>query len=59
MQTGWKTEIVSSAMGLVLWGLLIILQVFTVVAAAIIAACILFLSTNADSRSKAQQIILQ
>jgi hypothetical protein len=31
-------------------------QVFTVVAAAIVAACVLFLSTNASSRNKTSQI---
>lgn len=32
--------------------MLIVSQVFTVVAVAIVAACILFLSTNASSRSQ-------
>ncbi|KAF2422375.1 hypothetical protein EJ08DRAFT_701669 [Tothia fuscella] len=33
-------------------------MVFTIVAVAIVAACVLFLSVNASSRSKAAQIVL-
>lgn len=51
VQSGWKTQVVS--ISLPSYGPFLLinlnLQVFTVVACAIVAACVLFLSTNAAS----------
>ena len=51
VQTGWKTQVVSGFRSPYhLFSRLILgMQVFTVVACAIVAACVLFLSTNAAS----------
>jgi HAMP domain-containing protein len=35
-----------------------VLQIFTIVATAIVAACVLFLSVNADSRTKELSSVL-
>ena len=51
VQTGWKTQVVSGFTSSYQFfsRLILDLQVFTVVACAIVAACVLFLSTNAAS----------
>ena len=51
VQSGWKTQVVSIFLR-TYWrfsGLILNLQVFTIVACAIVAASILFLATNAAS----------
>ena len=57
VQSGWKTEVVSFLGGFIVemkmpLKLTMCLKVFTIVATAIVAACVLFLSVNADSRTK-------
>ena len=51
VQTGWKTQVVRIFISLYQFSsqLSLDLQIFTVVACAIVAACVLFLSTNAAS----------
>lgn len=56
VQSGWKTQVVSFAATLCFQmfemekGELIGVQIFTIVACAIVAVCVLFLSTNAQAR---------
>lgn len=49
VQSGWKTQVVRISILIASVRLMWRLQVFTVVACAIVAVCVLFLSTNAAS----------